>query len=85
MMTGGYTDFRKAEEKEIEIVKKMAEDIAKKIESEAFKSFKVTGVKTQVVAGTNYTFQVEADEHKLHVTIWRKLDQTTELTKVVKV
>mmetsp|Transcript_11083 Transcript_11083/g.16584 ORF Transcript_11083/g.16584 Transcript_11083/m.16584 type:complete len:112 (-) Transcript_11083:245-580(-) len=48
------------------------------------RSFEVKGVKTQVVAGINYTFKVVADSQDLHVTIWGKLDQTHELTKVEK-
>mmetsp|Transcript_11084 Transcript_11084/g.16585 ORF Transcript_11084/g.16585 Transcript_11084/m.16585 type:complete len:88 (-) Transcript_11084:245-508(-) len=83
-IVGGFTSFREADQKEVGIVTKFAGDIAKKIDAAEFKSFEVKGVKTQVVAGINYTFKVVADSQDLHVTIWGKLDQTHELTKVEK-
>ena len=54
-----------------------------KIEEE-FKDFVVKRCKTQVVAGINYIFEVVADGSTYKVTIWKKLDQTHELTKVRK-
>eukprot|EP00467_Chlorarachnion_reptans_P006488 CAMPEP_0114521438 /NCGR_PEP_ID=MMETSP0109-20121206/20184_1 /TAXON_ID=29199 /ORGANISM="Chlorarachnion reptans, Strain CCCM449" /LENGTH=86 /DNA_ID=CAMNT_0001702539 /DNA_START=44 /DNA_END=304 /DNA_ORIENTATION=- len=86
MMTGGFTDFRKAEESEVKIAKDLMSEIAKEAKMDGeIKKFEVKGVKTQVVAGTNYLFHVEADGATFHVKIWGKLDQTFELTSVKKV
>ena len=44
-------------------------------------TFNPTQYKTQVVAGTNYFIQVDiGGGANVELTIWAKLDQTTELT-----
>jgi len=81
-LAGGFTGFRAAEKDEVSIAEKFKADVAKEIGATEIKSYEVKSVKTQVVAGVNYVFEVQADGSKLHVTIWGKLDKTHELTGV---
>mmetsp|Transcript_14897 Transcript_14897/g.28349 ORF Transcript_14897/g.28349 Transcript_14897/m.28349 type:complete len:158 (-) Transcript_14897:499-972(-) len=57
-LVGGFTGFRAAEKDEVSIAEKFKADVAKKIGAAEIKSYEVKSVKTQVVAGINYIFEV---------------------------
>ena len=49
-----------------------------------FEKFEVTKALTQVVAGTNYFVKIQISNDKyIHARIWKKLDQTSHVTKVL--
>lgn len=66
------------------MVNAMKDAINQKLKTN-FASFKVMSVKTQVVAGTNYLFQLETnDKKKVEVKIFRPLPHKNEPNQVTE-
>lgn len=76
-MCGGFGDNQQPTDEVHQLTAQFKTHTEQKV-GQTFTSFKAVGFKSQVVAGTNYLIEVEADDKKVHIKVFKPLPHTNE-------